>query len=339
MDLIRGTTDAERAALSHRQRTGQLHRIRPNSYCPADQWRALDDNAKRQIRHMTAADARDGMVLMGRSAALMHGIDIVDFDGRWRDDPDRDPTNDIIELAHPTRKKSRTIRDVRESPLAWGPGDVVRIDGRSVTGVGATVADIRLRHGFRQGLVAADSALRLGHSNIELARAAGRSRDPGSALETIAMASAIAESAAESLARAQFIEGGLPAPELQTWVFDERNVLIGRVDMAYRDWPVVIEVHGEDKFTGTYGDPGDRVRRDWRREKQLRDVGLDPVRIDWIDMMTEVAVGKTQAALDRGEKALARGEAFTGSFVRVGERWPEGYRTRKQDYEARRRSS
>ncbi|PMC62330.1 hypothetical protein CJ204_06350 [Corynebacterium xerosis] len=339
MDPIRGISDAERVSLSRQHRAGELHRIRANSYYPADQWKALDDNAKRRIRHMTAADARDGMVLMGRSAALMHGIDIVDVDSRWRDDPDRDPTNDIIELAHPTRRRSTTIRDVRESPLAWGPDDLVRIDGRLVTGAGATVADIRLRHGFRHGLVAADSALRLGHSNIELARAAGRSRDPGSALETIAMASAIAESAAESLARAQFIESGLPAPELQTWVFDERNVLIGRVDMAYRDWPVVIEIHGEDKFTGAYGDPEDRVRREWRREKGLRDVGLDPVRIDWIDMMTETAVRKARAALDRGEKALARGEAFTGSFVRVGERWPEGYRTRKRDYEARRRSS
>ncbi|MFD5867763.1 hypothetical protein ACFWGD_03975 [Corynebacterium sp. NPDC060344] len=286
---------------------------------------------------MAAADARTGMVLVARSAALMHGMDILDANGRWRDDPDRDPTTDIIELAHPTRRRSTTIGDVRESPLSWGPGDLVRIDGRLVTSVGATVADIRHRHGFPQGLIAADSALRLGHSNIDLARAAGRSRDPREAFETIAMASAVAESLAESLARAQFIEARLPAPELQTWVFDERKVLIGRVDMAYRDWPVVVEVHGEDKFTGAYGDPHDRVRREWRREKELRDVGLDPVRIDWIDLMTKTASGKVGESLARGEKALARGETFTGSFVRVGDRWPDGYRTRKQDYEARRR--
>lgn len=338
MNPLRGTTDAERAALAHRHRTGELHRIRPNSYCPTGQWNALDDLAKRRIRHMAAADARPGMVMMGRSAALMHGLNILDANGRWRDDPDRDPTNDVIELAHPTRKRSATIRDVRESPLTWGFGDLLRIDGRLVTGVGATVADIRLRHGFWQGLTAADSALRLGNPNIDLARVARRSRNPLDVLETIAMASAAAESAAESLARAQFIEAGLPAPELQTWVFDARNVLIGRVDMAYRHCPVVVEIHGEDKFAGKYGDPEDRVRREWRREKELHDVGLHPVRIDWIDMMTEAAVGKVTAALDRGEKALARGEAFTGSFVRVGERWPDGFRTRKQDYEARRRS-
>lgn len=339
MNPIRGATDVERVTLSRRHKAGELHRIRTNAYYPADQWRELDDDAKRRLRHITAADARAGMVLVGRSAALVHGLEILDADGRWRDDPDRDPNNDIIELAHPTRRRSTTIRDVRESPLAWGPEDLVRIDGRPVTGVGATVADIRLRHGFRPGLLAADSALRLGHSNIDLARAAGRSRCPREALETIAMATATAESAAESLARAQFIEAGLPAPELQTWVFDERNVLIGRVDMAYRHLPVVIEVHGEDKFTGKYGDPEDRVRREWRREKEFRDVGLDPVRIDWTDMMTETAASKTREALVRGAKALERGETFRGTFVRFGERWPEGFRTRKQDYEARRRSS
>lgn len=343
MDPIRGTTDTERAALSRKCRAGELHRIRANSYLPTDHWNSLDETAKRRIRHIAAADARTGMVLVGRSAALMHGIDILDLDGRWRDGSanghDRGPALDIIELAHPTRKRSTTIHDVRESPLTWGPGDLVRVDGRLVTGAAATVADIRLRHGFRQGLTAADSALRLGHPNIELARAARRSRDPLDVLETLAMASANAESAAESLARAQFIEAGLPAPELQTWVFDERNVLIGRVDMAYRQVPVIVEIHGENKFTGTYGNPEDRVRREWRREKELHDVGLHPVRIDWIDMMTETAVDKVIAALDRGEKALARGETFTGSFVRAGERWPEGYRTRKQDYAARRRTS
>ena len=339
MDPIHGTTGTERAELSRRHSAGELHRIRPNSYWPADHWNTLGDDAKRRIHHIAGTHARPGMVLMGRSAALLHGIDVLDVNGRWRDDPDRDPTNDIIELAHPTRRRSTTIHDIRESRLTWGPSDLARIDGHLVTGVGATVADIRLRHGFRQGLIAADSALRLGHSNIDLARAAGRSRNPRDVLETIAMATPIAESAAESLARAQFIEAGLPAPELQTWVFDERNVLIGRVDMTYRDWPVVFEVHGEDKFSGEYGDPAERVRREWRREKELRDVGLDPVRIDWIDMMTETAVGKAREALERGEQALARGEGFRGSFVRFGERWPEGYRTRKQDYEARRRSS
>lgn len=339
MNPIRGITDADRAALSRRHRAGELHRIRPNSFYPADQWNALDDRGKRRLRHIAAADAHVGMVLMGRSAALMHGLDVLDADGHRGDGPDREPAHDVIELAHPTRRRSATIGDVRESRLTWGPGDLARVDGRLVTGVGATVADIRLRHGFRQGLTAADSALRLGYSNIDLARAAARSRDPRAALETIAMASASAESAAESLARAQFIEAGLPAPELQTWVFDERGVLICRVDMVYRHCPVIFEVHGEAKFTGAYGDPRDRVRREWRREKELIDAGLNPVRIDWIDLMTENAVVKAREALKRGERALARGETFRGSFVRSGERWPEGFRTRKQDFEARRRGN
>ena len=130
MNPIRGATDVERVTLSRRHKAGELHRIRTNAYYPADQWRELDDDAKRRLRHITAADARAGMVLVGRSAALVHGLEILDADGRWRDDPDRDPNNDIIELAHPTRRRSTTIRDVRESPLAWGPEDLVRIDGR-----------------------------------------------------------------------------------------------------------------------------------------------------------------------------------------------------------------
>ena len=46
-------------------------------------------------------------------------------------------------------------------------------------------------------------------------------------------------------------------------------------------------------------------------------MGLDPVRIDWTDMMTETAASKTREALVRGAKALERGDTFRGTFVRL----------------------
>ena len=335
MNILRGTTEAERKTLNRRCRNGELHRVHPNTFMPTTEWSTLDATGRRRVTHLTAVDSREGMVVVGRSAALAWGLEI--FDRRIADaelrshaaDPDPEVNNDIIELAHPTRRRYETRGLVHERKLGWGPEDLRRVDGRPVTSVGATVADITLRHGLDHGLVAADSALRAGHSAIELARSANRSTNPRRALQTVAYATQFADSAAESILRAQIIEAGLSAPEVQLRVFRADKVLIGYADLGFPGHLAMIEVHGKGKFLGAYGDPGERSYREWRRESELIAEGLAVLRVTWEEILSGEALRRIRELLVAQRAKIAAGARTTARFVGAGERWPDGYRTRR----------
>lgn len=155
MNIFRGTTEAERKTLNRRCRNGELHRVHPNTFMPTTEWSTLDATGRRRVTHLTAVDSREGMVVVGRSAALAWGLEI--FDRR--------------------------------------------------------IADAELRSH------AADPDPEVNNDIIELARSANRSTNPRRALQTVAYATQFADSAAESILRAQIIEAGLPAPEVQLRVF------------------------------------------------------------------------------------------------------------------------
>ncbi|WP_295627229.1 hypothetical protein [uncultured Corynebacterium sp.] len=338
MNILSGNSEAERKTLKRRCDKGELHRVRPNIYISADEWNEMDEQGRRRARHMTAVDGRVGSVIVGRSAALAWGLDIVDR-GNHRLPPDAAGDvgvpgprygDDVVELGHPTRRRYENRGGVHERKLGWGAKDLWRIGGRPVTSVGATVADISTRHGFGHGLVAADSALRLGHSAIDLAAAANRSANPRQALRTVACASQLADSAAESLMRAQIIDAGLPAPELQLRVFGAGKVLIGYVDMGYPGFLAVVEVHGEAKFTGAYGDPEERSLFEWRRESELVAEGLAVMRVTWPEILSGEALRRLRETLERQRAVVDAGAETTAHFLRAGDRWPEGFTTKSR---------
>lgn len=78
MMTLRGTTKNERQTLERRCAAGELHRVHPNTYMPDDVWAGLDQAERRRIHHLTAVDGRRDMVIVGRSAALVHGLEILD---------------------------------------------------------------------------------------------------------------------------------------------------------------------------------------------------------------------------------------------------------------------
>lgn len=295
-------------------------------------WDRMSQAERRRLHHLSCVDGRPGMVIVGRSAALVHGLDVVDVmddDGagavpRW-------PVpagDDVVELAHPSRRRYETRGIVRESKLLWDAGDVGLVDGRPVTSVGASVADITRRHGFGQGLVAADSALRRRHSQIDLMRSAALAPNPAEALRTVACATRFPDSAAESLMRAQIIEAGLPAPEVQLRVFDAEGNYIGKVDLAYAAALLMIEIHGEHKFSGVYGDGDERSMYEWRRETEMVQEGLAVLRVTYPQIVSGVALRMVIEALERQQAAVAGGATTTAQFVPAGVRWPDGFRLR-----------
>ena len=265
MNILRGTTEAERKTLNRRCRNGELHRVHPNTFMPTTEWSTLDATGRRRVTHLTAVDSREGMVVVGRSAALAWGLEI--FDRR--------------------------------------------------------IADAELRSH------AADPDPEVNNDIIELARSANRSTNPRRALQTVAYATQFADSAAESILRAQIIEVGLPAPEVQLRVFRADKVLIGYVDLGFPGHLAMIEVHGKGKFLGAYGDPGERSYREWRRESELIAEGLAVLRVTWEEILSGEALRRIRELLVAQRAKIAAGARTTARFVGAGERWPDGYRTRR----------
>jgi len=164
-------------------------------------------------------------------------------------------------------------------------GHVTRRYGLPVTTVARTVADLARTLPFREGVVAADSALFRGLAiPIELwatAEECSHLRDGAMADRVAKFASSQAESPLESLARVLFDDADLPAPELQAPIYNAEQ-FIGRADFLWRRHKLIVEVDGGAKYT----DPR-RARAQLWRDKALRAAGYDVIHFSWAEIMTQ----------------------------------------------------
>jgi Protein of unknown function (DUF559) len=114
------------------------------------------------------------------------------------------------------------------------------------------------------------------------------------ARRVVGFSSAKAESPFESIARVAFDEGGLPPPELQVWIGDDRP--IARVDFLWPEFKTVAEADGSVK----YADP-DRARQQLHRDAELRAAGFEVVHFSWRELTTspEQVIGWIWAAFAR----------------------------------------
>ncbi|MET0863519.1 MAG: hypothetical protein ABWZ98_04235 [Nakamurella sp.] len=60
-----------------------------------------------------------------------------------------------------------------------------------------------------------------------------------------------AESRPETLLRLAIVAAGLPEPEVNVEIFDARGRFIGRADLVYRHWRVIVEYDGDHHRTST----------------------------------------------------------------------------------------
>ncbi len=188
----------------------------------------------------------------------------------------------------------RTYRNgVNVRPATSPPEHLVLNQGVPITSMARTAVDLMRDGRPVDAVIAADGALHLGVEHCDLERV-GRFCSSWSngqqALDAIAFADGRAESAAESLARytcAQHVE--IPTPELQVELYDGRG-LIGRVDLFFRKFRVVLEVDGYIKYTDPWcGDPEEALRRQHEREARLRTAGWTVVRTTWEELTTDPA--------------------------------------------------
>jgi hypothetical protein len=123
-------------------------------------------------------------------------------------------------------------------------------------------------------------------------------RWPGiqAAKRAVAFADARAESVLESLARVVFHEHGLPPPDLQAWVGDDRDV-VGRADFLWRAFRTVGEADGAVK----YADPA-RAMAQLERDARLRAAGFEVVHFTWqqITRSPDHVIASVRTAFRRG---------------------------------------
>ena len=97
------------------------------------------------------------------------------------------------------------------------------------------------------------------------------------------MADGRAESVLESLTRLCFIVHGLPAPQLQSWIYACGRRY--RVDMFWPKARVIVEVDGLLK----YRDRADALVAEKRRQENLERAGHRVIRVLWDDVVNHPA--------------------------------------------------
>jgi hypothetical protein len=285
-------------------RRGALLRLSRGVYAPTAQAAAVAGDIRGQNALRVAAclaTAGPGSVASHGSAAIIHGLDLLERDGH--------PAAAAPSVTRPPGGDgSRSGRSgVCVHAAALPPSHVTVAGCVAVTSVARTVVDVSRVSSFRAGVVVADSALRRRLTSkpeiqaviTECARWPGI----GTARQVLAFSDPRSESALESLSRVVFHELGLPAPDLQVWV-GSAAAMIGRSDFLWREHRTIAEADGALK----YADPS-RARAQLKRDTLLREAGFEVVHFTWEEIFNSPAevVARIWAAFRRA--AILRGRA------------------------------
>jgi len=234
-------------------------------------------------------------VLSHRTAATLHGLAIVGGPG---------PTQ---LTAPPGVLRPRTTTGLRISTAGLPAHHITTVHGLPVTTPARTVLDLARSSPHTDGVVVAESALR--QARTERAELDRLLLDcwtwPGirQATRVVAFAGDRSDSALESVCRVVFAGAGLPAPEQQALLVDERDGWFARVDFLWERHRTVVEADGR----GKYGGPADLWSEKLRQER-IEELGYAVLRVTW----AQVAQQPT-ATVARVLRTFARGALLTGS--------------------------
>jgi hypothetical protein len=216
-----------------------------------------------------AALANPGHVISGTGAATVHGLPLFTR-----------PTEPQLTAAPPHTPGHRAHALVRPAGLA--ADEITDWYGAPVATVSRCLVDLA-RHDRRDGLVAADAAMReLGLRPADMDDALARARGwPGvrRARSVLSLGNPLAESPLESITRLACHDAGLPPPELQVRIHDPMTGRTDRVDALWREQRVILEMDGQVKYTGK------ELWREKRRQERLARLGYDVIRVFWDDVV------------------------------------------------------
>ena len=289
-----GITSAQFRSLT---RAGDLVRVRRGVYATR---RAIESAGSDPLQDhaLRVAGARASVgrhaVASHQSAALLHGIDLLHH-----------PANGTVWLTRPPgRKAGQHIQHVHLFSAELPARHVTTLYGVRVTTATRTVIDLARSLAYMEGVVAVDSALRLGKTTdlglADVLRTCARWPGIDRARRVTAFSTENAESVLESCARVVFAEEGLPPPVLQAAIATADGEFIGRVDFCWPAYRVIAEADGMAK----YEDPR-RARDQIMRDIRLRDAGYKVVHFTWAELF-----GTPERVIDRIRAAFAAPSSY-----------------------------
>jgi hypothetical protein len=288
-----GITRAQFRSLT---RAGDLVRVRHSVYAT----RSAVESAAADPRHDHALRVAAARAAVGRhavashqSAAVLHGIDLLLSPG------------DTVWLTRPPGQYSGLrLEGIHLHSARLPEQHVMTLYGVRVTTATRTVLDLARSMPLMEGVVAADSALRLGKTTeaglAEMLRSCARWPGADRARRVTDFCSEDAGSALESCARVVFAEAGLPTPVLQAAIATADAEFIARVDFCWPAYRVIAEADGMAK----YDDPS-RARAQIMRDIRLRDAGYKVVHFTWSELF-----GTPERVIARIRTAFAAPTSF-----------------------------
>lgn len=269
---------------------GQWHTVRRGVYADAREWAGLqrDEQYRRTVRAVLLNTAQPVLASHSSAAAVAGAGQLHEVMGRVHVLGDRlDGTR--AENGVQYHRGHLPAEQVVETPYGLA------------TSLPRSAADVARAYGYRDGLVVADHALRVGHTREELAAVVEGMRGwPGvtRARALVAMADGGAANVGETLMRVIVTELGFGLPETQYEVCAD-----GRV--AYVDLRLglqLFEFDGAQKYlrdlTGRGRTPSETVFEEKKREDWLRaTTGMGMSRVVWDECLTPAAVERCRRRL------------------------------------------
>ncbi len=165
------------------------------------------------------------------------------------------------------------------------PGAEVEVRAEiRLTVPGRTTLDVARTRPHVEGVVVADSLLRLGLLDVSELRAAARTLPAGRGRpRAVAVSEDVdprAGSVLESVARVLLASHGLRPPRCQYEVVDADGAFVGRVDFCWPQARLIVEVDGF-----AFHADRDSYRRDRRRLNALEQLGWRVLRFSWEDVI------------------------------------------------------
>lgn len=261
-------------SLSRVVSAGELIRVRTGAFVDAQLHAEATPEGRYALAALAIARSFDGRhTVSHHSAVAVLGLPLL---------------SDDLDVTHLSRRSpgdqrtARSLRIHRHLPT----GSTRMAAGVAVVHPAIAVVQAAAVVGVKAGVAAADAALAGGWiTKKELEVALRTSRiGPGmaDARMTVELADGLSESPGESWARVLFLSFGLPRPELQVVIRDERGRFVGRVDFLFRAQRTIVEFDGLVKYGGADGRQA--LIREKRREDSLRALGFQMVRPTWRDL-------------------------------------------------------
>jgi hypothetical protein len=226
----------------------------------------------------------EAAVLAGRSAAAWFGAPFASV-------------NDPVLVLVPPSSAWRGPRGVQVHRSAVGRHEVLTLEDGDIrlTSPVRTAWDIASLETVSNAVALLDGMVRAGHLDLERcrqvhARAHGRWRRRRVG-PVLALVDGRSESPPESWVRVACARAGLPAPVPQFVVLADGEFL-GRVDLAWPEYRLIVEYEGAYHFDGL------QIRQDDRRYERLVAAGWRVIRLSAIDLRDMTAV------VDRIARAL-----------------------------------